>query len=120
MWESQRVCSACRGAKKERVLRCNAVDIVSSMHLRLDSPYSAVDEERHKDKEVCSVSRLRRKMEDLIRKCAVYGKDEDGKMFLLRRGISEREALKVADFFYKDTGRTAIIVYSDQSREEAT
>lgn len=50
----------------------------------------------------------------------MHGKDEDGKMFLLWRGISEREALKVADFFHKETGRTAIIVYSDQSREEAT
>lgn len=59
-------------------------------------------------------------MNELLMRCAVYGKDEDSKMFLLRRGISEREALKVADFFYKDTGRTAVIVYSDQSREEAT
>ena len=65
-------------------------------------------------------SNKRKERDNMRKKCAVYGKDEDGKMFLLWRGLSEREALKVANFYYGDTGRTALIVYSDQSKEEAT
>jgi len=44
------------------------------------------------------------------KKCAVYGKDETGEMHLLIRGVPEPEAVDIANRYYKETGRTAVIV----------
>jgi len=47
-------------------------------------------------------------------KLAVYGTDEEGKAYLLERGVNDREAVKIADDFWRETGRTATIVISEE------
>ena len=49
-------------------------------------------------------------------KLAVYGKDENGEMRLIKRGVSAPEAIEIADAHYRETGRTAIIVNSEEDK----
>lgn len=41
---------------------------------------------------------------------SVYIKDEAGEMQLLKRGICSTEAKEIADSYWRETGRTAVIV----------
>lgn len=49
---------------------------------------------------------------------SVYGKRPDGEMELLKRGIDEEEAKRMADAFWHETGRTAAIVLCEDKEPE--
>lgn len=46
------------------------------------------------------------------KKVNVYGKDEKGNMFLLKDNIIQNEAIIISNDYYRNTGRTAVIVYN--------
>ena len=47
-------------------------------------------------------------------KISVYGKDEKEDMHLIKRGVTEEEALKAASHYCKETGGTAYFVYTEE------
>lgn len=49
---------------------------------------------------------------------AVYGKDAPGEVFLLKRCVGEKEAKEIADAFWHETHRTAVIVKSIKEVKE--
>lgn len=48
------------------------------------------------------------------RKLAVYGATQTGDMELLQRGLTDSEAKALADHHYRRTGKTAVIVISEE------
>lgn len=59
------------------------------------------------------IAEARKELDGGKRNRAVYGKDEAGEMKLLKRGIGDEEAKTIADNYWRETGRTATIVATE-------